>query len=181
MRGFVFSEFLDFVETKTDPEMVEHMLEQCALASGGAYTAVGTYHHGEILKMLDYLHQKTGVAVNSLLTEFGQHLFGQLIRLHPDMRRPETGLLDFLAGIETHIHREVRKLYPSAELPFFVATRHDANHLTLEYRSTRPLAGLAAGMIAGAIEHFDGQAQVEQSTQEIPGFYAAKFKIGLTA
>lgn len=179
MRGFVFTGFLDFVESQTSPELVESMLDQCDLPSGGAYTATGTYQHSEILAMLHYLNRTTGQAVNDMLMDFGQHLFSNLIRHHPEMHRSGTGLLDFLEGIETHIHREVRKLYPNAELPFFDAIRPDPRHLVLNYSSTRPFAGLAAGMIAGAVGYFDDKAKVEQTMHQDAGGLTAQFRVTL--
>jgi hypothetical protein len=180
MRGLVFTEFLEFVETTAGADMVETMLESCALVSGGAYTAVGTYDHREILTMLAFLNTATGQAVSEMVTAFGQHLFGQLIVHHSELVKTGVGLLDFLEGIETHIHREVRKLYPDAELPFFEAIRPDKDHLTLNYHSARPFAGLAHGMLSGAVTHFKGRAQIERIAVVSQTGYAAQFNIELT-
>ena len=60
MRGLVFSEFLEFVENAAGEDMVEDMLDECDLESGGAYTSVGNYDHGEIIKMVTFLYFKTG-------------------------------------------------------------------------------------------------------------------------
>lgn len=181
MRGLVFTEFLDFVETKAGPEMVEEMLDSCDLDSGGAYTSVGFYDHEEILKMLAFLNAASGQAVSEMVNAFGHHLFGQLIIQHPEMKQNGVALLDFLEGIETHIHREVRKLYPNAELPYFKAIRTDKNHLTLEYRSSRPFADLAHGMISGAITHFKKPASVKRENISDDGGHAAIFRIALAA
>ncbi len=180
MRGLVFTEFLVFVETTAGPDMVETMLDSCDLPSGGAYTAVGTYDHHEILNMLAFLNTATGQAVSEMVTAFGYHLFGQLIIHHGELVKTGVGLLDFLEGIETHIHREVRKLYPDAELPFFEAIRPDKDHLTLNYHSARPFADLAHGMLSGAVAHFNGKAQIVRNSVATQTGYAAQFNIALT-
>ena len=67
MRGLVFTEFLDFVESAAGAEMVETMLESCDLESGGAYTTVGIYNHDEILTMLTFLNKATGQEVSAMV------------------------------------------------------------------------------------------------------------------
>ena len=181
MRGLVFTEFLDFVESVAGPEMVETMLDSCDLKSGGAYTAVGTYDHQEILKMLTFLHSATGQEVSDMVTAFGENLFGRLIAHHPGILSDGKGLLDFLEGIETHIHREVRKLYPDAELPVFEARRPDDRHLVLDYRSSRPFADLALGMIRGAARHFSDEIDVQRHDLSAQAGQGARFEVALVA
>ena len=41
MKGLIFNELLDFVERHAGSTMLEEVLEEADLASGGAYTAVG--------------------------------------------------------------------------------------------------------------------------------------------
>lgn len=45
MKGIVFTEFVDMVEAQFSADMVDDILDDAAPASGGAYTAVGTYDH----------------------------------------------------------------------------------------------------------------------------------------
>ena len=48
MKGMVFTEFLDFVGETFGGDMVDDIIEVSELPSGGAYTSVGTYSHGEM-------------------------------------------------------------------------------------------------------------------------------------
>lgn len=155
MRGLVFTEFLDFVEETAGPDMVERMIEACDLPSGGAYTSVGNYDHAELVAMIRFLETATGEDAARMVRAFGHHLFGRLAEAHRVLLGDGEELLDFLEGIETHIHREVRKLYPDAELPRFAAERPAPDRLVLHYRSSRPFAALAHGMIEGASDHFE--------------------------
>lgn len=52
MKGIVFSEFMDLVEESFGLEMIDELIEQSDLPSGGSYTAVGTYPHGEMLTLV---------------------------------------------------------------------------------------------------------------------------------
>ncbi|RMD88787.1 MAG: hypothetical protein D6811_13400 [Alphaproteobacteria bacterium] len=155
MRGLVFTEFLDFVEDTAGPETLEAMIEACNLSSGGAYTAVGYYDHAELVAMLGFLEQATGQAAANMLRAFGRRLFATLAEAHRVLLGDGEELLDFLDQVEGHIHHEVRKLYPDAELPRIDTERPAPDRLILHYRSSRPFAALAHGMIEGAAEHFE--------------------------
>ncbi len=179
MRGLVFTEFLDFVDQTAGPEMVEDMIAACDLASGGAYTTVGNYPHDEFLTMLAFLHRATGQNVSEMVMGFGENLFGPLIACHPKILHNGVGLLDFLESIETHIHHEVRKLNPAAELPHFTTKRLDQTRLRMDYRSARPFADLAEGMIKGAIAHFGLNARIDRAVTSPPDPFAARFDVVL--
>jgi len=43
MKGVIFTEFLDFVELEMGGEMVDAIIDDCDLPSGGAYTSVSIY------------------------------------------------------------------------------------------------------------------------------------------
>ncbi len=68
MKGLVFTEFLDMVEQRFSADMVDDIIEASDLPSGGAYTAVGTYSHSEIVALVQQLAIRTGIAVPDLLT-----------------------------------------------------------------------------------------------------------------
>jgi len=179
MRGLVFSEFLEFVESVAGPDIVEDMLDECDLESGGAYTTVGNYDHGEIVKMVTFLNQATGKEVSQMVHDFGRYLFGQLAKSHSTIVGDEGKILDFLEGIESHIHTEVRKLYPNAELPMFDTDRIDETHLVMDYSSSRPFADLAHGMIMGASDHFDNALVVKRTDQPANGSFRTRFEVSI--
>jgi hypothetical protein len=49
MKGIVFTEFIEMVEQRFGYEIVDELLTETELPSGGAYTAIGTYSHHEIV------------------------------------------------------------------------------------------------------------------------------------
>jgi hypothetical protein len=168
MKGVVFTEFLEMVESSFSARMVDEIIEDAQPASGGAYTAVGTYAHEEMVAMVGALSTRSGIPVPDLLRTFGHHLFGRFAATHPRFFNDATGALPFLAGIEDIIHAEVLKLYPDAQLPRFEVEYHDAGRLVLLYRSSRHFEDLAEGLIRGCVDHF-GEAltvQREQLTHE---------------
>ncbi|MGH7818715.1 MAG: heme NO-binding domain-containing protein [Candidatus Binatia bacterium] len=154
MKGIVFTEFLEMVEERFSPEIADRIIEASKLRSGGAYTAVGTYDYQELLRLVASLSHETGAPVGDLVRSFGQHLFGRFFVSDPQFFEGIDNAFDFLRNIEKYVHMEVRKLYPDAELPSFECSSPDPSSLTMTYRSTRPFAVFAEGLILGCIEHF---------------------------
>ena len=161
MKGMVFTEFLEMVESKFSADMVDDIIEDSDLPSGGTYTAVGTYDHAELVAMVGALAQCSGVPVPALVHAFGLHLFGRFYALYPGFFGGVSSALDFLEGIETVIHTEVRKLYPDAQLPQFDCVR-SASGLDMVYSSPRHFGDLAAGLIEGAVAHFGDVVSVSR-------------------
>ncbi|MDA1265814.1 MAG: heme NO-binding domain-containing protein [Planctomycetota bacterium] len=153
MKGIVFTEFLDLVETAFGYETVDEILIEANPASGGAYTSVGTYDHRELIDLVVALSARTGTAIPELMHAFGKHLFGRFVEGFPSFFEDTDDPLAFLASVENVIHVEVRKLYPDAELPTF-DHEHTEGGIELTYRSPRPFATFAEGLIEGCIEHF---------------------------
>jgi len=155
MKGIVFRGFLNLVEENFGIETMDAIIEESDLASGGAYTNVGTYDHTEIVTMASHLSDRTGIAMPDLVRTFGNYLFNHLAKAHPDLVAKHSNSFDMLDAIERDIHREVRKLYPDAELPYLDCQIEGNGTLHMLYRSGRPLADVAHGLIEGCAAHFD--------------------------
>ena len=162
MKGIVFSEFLEMVESEFSPEMADEIIVAAELPSGGMYTSVGTYDHGEMIALIVQLSEKTGIPGAGLVQTFGTYLFGRFVELYPAFFDGVLGTFDFLSRIEEHVHVEVRKLYPDAELPTFETSRPDPDTLEMTYRSRRPFADLALGLIRGCADHYNEDIAIEQ-------------------
>ena len=155
MKGVVFTEFLDYVGATAGPDIVDDILDDCAIEHDGAYTAVGTYPHQEMVSLVVALAKRRGMPVAEVLSGFGRHLCSRFAALYPHFFDNKRCLFDFLESVNDHIHVEVRKLYPDAELPSFNTHLRSEMGLDLDYRSCRPLASLAEGLIRGASDHFN--------------------------
>ena len=154
MKGVVFTEFLAMVEDQFSFEIADRIIEASDLATDGAYTSVGTYDHTELLQLITALSGETGVAIADLERVFGTYLFGRFNALYGQFFEGVQSTFNFLESVESYIHVEVRKLYSDAELPSFKCEVQDDTHMVLIYRSKRPFADLAEGLIAGCAEHF---------------------------
>lgn len=178
MKGIVFTEFMDMVESNWSLDMVDRIIARSGVPSGGAYTAVGTYSHEEMVALVGALSGETGMATPALIKSFGKHLFGRFATLYPRFFQGVDGSFPFLSGIEDIIHAEVRKLYPDAELPTF-EVEHSPGRLVLTYISDHPFADLAHGLIEGCISHFG--ENIEITRENLPGISGAQARFTLVA
>ena len=163
MKGIVFSEFIEMVEEEFSPQMADDIIEAASanLDSGGSYTSVGVYDHLELVELVTELSKASGVEMNELVTTFGTHLAGRFAEIYPSFFEKAESTLDFLESVDNHIHVEVLKLYPEAELPRF-KTQRTGNQLMMEYQSKRPFSALAKGLIQGSAIYFGEQLSVEE-------------------
>ena len=113
-----------------------------------------------MLKMLDELHGAVGLPHKALIMAFAEWLFSTFLKVHPEFFERVNGSFDFLFGIETVIHSEVRRLYPDARLPDFVCERRTETELVMDYTSWRPFADLAEGLIQAASAHFGEKVEI---------------------
>lgn len=170
MKGIVFTEFCDLVEEQSGLFVLDRMLESSSLASGGAFTSVGTYDHAELFTLVTFYAAETGTDPTTLLREFGRRLFHRLAATYPLFLEGTSDPLRFLTQVHGTIHAEVAKLYPESELPRFTSRYLDDSCLEFVYDSPRGLADLAQGLIAGCSEHFDAGLTVERQPEGRPTY-----------
>lgn len=169
MKGIIFTEFLEMVEQEFGYEMVDKIISENDLSSGGAYTNVGTYNHEEIVKLIISLSRHSRQEVSSLLKAFGIFLFDTLKNAYPHFLEAAQNAFDFLESIENYIHVEVRKLYPDAELPSFETRKLDSNTLELIYKSERKMADFAEGLLIRSLDHFGVKASINRTNLDQTG------------
>ena len=163
MKGIVFREFADMVEATFSADLLDDIIDRCELASGGAYTTVGTYDHGEMVQLVTQLSVATETPIAELLQAFGGYLFGRFVNLYPHFFNGIDSAIELLAQVESIIHPEVLKLYPDAELPRFHVQEHYEDRLVMDYESSRHLEDLAEGLMLGCIRHFNRPVTLERT------------------
>ncbi len=160
MKGIVFTEFLEMVESSFGLEVVDNIIENSELPSEGIYTSVGTYDFNEMVHLITNLSTEVSVPMNDLIYTFGLYLFTSLGKAHPEVIQSYNSPLALLYSIEDHIHVHVKKLYPDAELPTFKILEKTDTSISMIYSSSRGLYRLAHGLIEKTFEHFNGSAQI---------------------
>jgi hypothetical protein len=160
MKGIVFTEFLDLVEDKFGLETVDEIIEKSELKSNGVYTSIGTYEFSEMLQLLQHLSTKTKITIDELLLVYGEHLFSVLRDSYPGLVDAYKDPIEMLSSIENHIHVEVKKIYPDAELPSFEIREKSKDSLIMIYKSSRAMHHFGLGLMNKTFEHFNSQATI---------------------
>ncbi len=162
MKANVFSEFIKYIEEIFSPDVVDDIIDVTGQPSVAAFTATGTYQYTDLLRLVAAISKKSSVSIPELVRSFGKHFFTRLSQACPQCLDGVKSSLEFVQRIEGHIHVEVLKLYPDAELPHFECDSHQPNRLTIVYRSQRPLVDLAEGLMEGCAEHFGERIRIER-------------------
>ncbi len=160
MKGIVFTEFLDLVEDKFGLEMVDKIISESTLKSEGIYTAIGTYSFSEMLQLLQHLSENTAISIDDLLLVYAEHFFSVIEKNYPGLLATYKDPIEMLASIEDHIHVEVRKIYPDAELPTFSIEERTENSLIMIYKSSRAMHHFGLGLMNKTFEHFNSSATI---------------------
>ena len=161
MKGIVFTEFLDLVEDKFGLEMVDKIIFASQLESEGVYTSIGTYSFSEMLQLLQHLSKHTTITIDNLLLVYSEHFFSVLEKSYPGLFATYNDPIEMLSSIESHIHIEVRKIYPEAELPTFVIEKKEKNAITMVYKSSRAMHHFGLGLMNKTFEHFNTTATID--------------------
>jgi hypothetical protein len=166
MKGLVFRTFLDMVEQSFSLDMVDKVIERSKLDTQGAYTSVGNYDYHELLSMVTHLSEITQVPVPYLVHDFGGFMLKYFEKAHAHYFTAHTDTFGFLSTLENQIHVDVRKIHQNAEVPTFDYDLQKPDVLVLTYRSSRPFADLAHGLIEATIEHYGEKITI--SRRDIP-------------
>jgi len=163
MRGIIFTELIELIEEKFGFDTLDDVIDMADLDNDGAYAATGSYPFEELLRLVISLSETSSIPIPTLLEVYGEHLFGKLIHMFPEFNKTND-VLDFIKGVETYIHVEVKKLYPDAELPHFELLSASPERLELYYISAKNLPHLAKGLMQGASKHFGQPIDIEFSS-----------------
>lgn len=177
MKGIVFTELFDMVEGLFGADMIDDILDDCELESGGAYTTVGTYDHSELLQIVGALSKHTNLPTKDLVQKYGHHLFFRFHEIMPVFFEKPSSAFEFLESVHDYIHVEVKKLYPDAALPRFETQRSGDNKLTMIYKSHCPFADFAEGLIHGCIDFYKETVDIHSEDKNTEDEYSRIFTL----
>jgi hypothetical protein len=160
VKGIIFSEFLNLVESKFGLETVDEIILKSDLESKGVYTAIGTYSFSEMLQLLQHLSTKTDISIDNLLLVYAEHFFSVIENSYPGLLATYKDPIEMISSIESHIHIEVRKIYPDAELPTFIVEEKNEDSLIMIYKSSRAMHHFGLGLMNKTFEHFNTKASI---------------------
>lgn len=180
MKGVVFTEFYEFVEEQYSPIVLQKIINGADLKSQGVYTATGTYPFCEMGALVGSAVEESGLPVSTLLKAFGRHLLTYFVNGNAHHFEAADNTFDFLHVVEDHIHVDVRKLYPDAELPSFEMLEHTEKRFVMIYKSSRGLGDLCEGLIEGCMDHYGEEGEIKQELLTREPITQIKFTIELS-
>ena len=121
------------------------------------------YSPQELVTLLGELSRQTGHSSTELLQSYGQWLFKTLVNL-PLPMRPFDDSFGFLEAVEDGFHKEIRELFPQANLPQLRCERLGPHEMTVEYQSKLGLADLAYGLLLGCCDHFQEVVEIRRGS-----------------
>jgi hypothetical protein len=164
MKGIIFTSFIEFAENAFGLDFVDEMLSSSELSTGGAYTNVGTYPASELLSMLDFVNRRKEVDGSAMQVEFGRFTFGHLVDRYPRLVKNFSNSFECIYEVDQTIHKDVRKLYPEAELPNLDARLDSSSGaLVLDYHSSRPFMLVALGLLEGCVRFYGDSVSIEMT------------------
>ncbi|MEP2969745.1 heme NO-binding domain-containing protein, partial [Nonlabens ulvanivorans] len=131
------------------------------LPSNGVYTSIGTYSFAEMLQLIQNLSSNTGLSIDQLLLAYGEHFFNVIENSYPGLLATYKDPIEMLSSIENHIHIEVRKIYPDAELPTFEVLEKSDQHLVMIYKSSRAMHHFGLGLMNRTFAHFEMTSNIQ--------------------
>ncbi len=181
MKGVVFTEFAQLVEKNWGADMMDDLIDAVNPPSGGGYCSVASYDFSELADLLAELSRRVDVPTGDLLQAFGEHLAAAFLQKFPDFFDAHDNVFDFLKSVDEHIHVEVRKLYPDADLPVFDYQQPEKDRLVFHYKSERPLADLAVGLILASAKHYRREIEIIRTPVAGKANYQEQFDLRLVS
>ena len=161
MKGIILSEFVEFLEEQFGFDVAQKIIDDSGVTSKGAYSRVGHYDYQELIQLLTQTVSETNEDVDDLVQPFADHLFSVFKRDYSVFFEGVSSAAQMLTQIDDHIHVEVKKLYPDAELPSFTHEETETQ-LILNYRSPRPLADVAKALVLGCLKFFEDKERLTE-------------------
>lgn len=161
MKGIVFTELIEMVETQFGIEMVDRIIQPEQLSSKGVFTSVGTYPFSDLEVILSHLSEATGASIPELEKVFGHYLAGRFAKMYVPFFQRVNSVFELLNEVDSYIHIEVKKLYPDAELPQFETLHLAENKIEMVYRSQRKMFPFAEGLIDASAAYFHQKVKIK--------------------
>ena len=175
MKGIIYAELLGFLDESGGPAFTEQVLASADLPHGGAFSRVSRYPWEQAVQVVTAASKITGADAADLCEGFGKFLFDRFTVLYTEIVERYPTAEGMLAHVEDHIHEEVKVLYPDA-VPPTVTSWEDNDGFVVEYKSHRPFAHIAFGLVQGCMKHFGDPRTIEWVDRD-PSGQTAFFRI----
>lgn len=169
MKGVIYTELIEMIEDLLGLEMTNKIIEDARLENEGAYTAVGYYHHQDIIKLMDSISKNAGNSRENLLWSYGEYLFYRLNDMYKQELAACTDAFSFVESLAKIIRIEILKYNPGASVSLLQVIQKNADTLELLYSSDRRLSKLLEGILAACARHYPQTIRLQCTKLESDG------------
>ena len=160
MKGLIFVELMNFMEEQFGELLTDEVVDAAAIPGDAAFTTIGQYPSASASRLIGAAADRSNASAAELCRAFGRYLFCRFEVRFPTMIQRYPSARSLLMHVEAHIHEEVRIIYPDARPPTVTALEVD-DALHVVYRSDRPFAHIAYGLVDQCIASYGEQSTVE--------------------
>lgn len=136
MKGSIFKMLETYVEQEHGVGAFGDLLDDAGLGDR-AYVGPGTYPNEELIALVVAASGRYGVSIDDLMRGLGRFAFAPLAHSVRTLIDGMGSAHEFLCGIETVMHTEVRRVDPTAQPASFVVTDLGPTEVLLRYEIGR--------------------------------------------
>ena len=122
-----------------------------------------------MVQLLTKLSEYSGLETSVLLKTYAKYFSSTHLRKYSVFYEKEPDTFRFIESIHDHIHVEVKKLYPDAQLPHFQSKRISDTALELTYTSVRKMSDFAEGLIEDTALYYGEKIAIDKQFLETDG------------
>ncbi|WP_168380979.1 heme NO-binding domain-containing protein [Modicisalibacter radicis] len=174
MKGLIFVELMSFMDDTFGGDFTERLIDEAELPNGAVFTAIGTYPSEYAGRLVEVASRMASADASDVCEAFGRYLFQRFEIRFPDLLSRYPSARELLDHVQSHIHEEVRVIYPGATPPS-VVTEDCAQGYRVVYRSHRAFAHIAFGLVQQCIVFYGEDSEVTWCENE--GGSEARFLI----
>ena len=149
MKGAIFNLFEEFVSSHFGEDVYDQIVDLTPLETAEPFVGPGRYPASDLLALVATATEVLDIALDDALRAFGAFSFPHLARSVEPLIAALPTAREFLLGLESVIHTEIRKLDPASQPARFTVEEAGNDVLRLHYRSDLGLFALVSGFLDG--------------------------------
>ena len=161
MKGVIFVEFLEMVESYYGNEVVDRIVAVTNAKPDRVYCVHDSYSPDEIICLIEAVSSEVDILASDLMKLFGEHLFRRFVILYSSSFALRSDVFDVLENLEHDLQSKSPSLDPEWELPDFKTHRVSSEILQVSLHSRIKTPEVALGLLRGCQKYFHEELEVE--------------------
>lgn len=159
MKGVVFVALSEMIQETNGHRVWNDFVSESKVESQGVYTSTEIYDDKEAGQLLNVISKKLDKTPNTILYIFGRYLIKYFHRKYPAFFNHDE-FVNFMSSVGSVIHVEIVKISPQCSPPLIEVKNIGENHFFVHYSSKRKLCSLGHGLMAGAANIYQVNAEI---------------------